>query len=438
MPPFGQGVDADSVRALFIAGMCTAAIAETHGVGQRRVQQLVADLRPEPLAEPDDEELSALIIHQQRRLGSSYGTQMMEGALYEAYPLLHCSRRRILNMLRVLYPLEFKAREDWARQRLERAHYEGHHWMYSVHLDFDGKLQEYGLYVGSMVEGVSRAQMALVCVTTKIPLVAYLALFLPFVLSYGFPEQLITDKGGEWILIVFVCNLMQECYRPHLPRPMHRAVEQSKCAFLHTLPAPPLIRCSGLALPVSTVLRFNSRLISRFNTRVEKFNYEINVRVFIPVRKLLNMMEAAALLDKDDPMHVGAFSALMQPLVQVGLDRLTKAWNHHRVKGVPGLPGSGGRPCERALRFPNPGQLLALPLGFDAVAEYEMWLTPLRREPEGAAAQDRLYGQPAAQQHRAAAVALICGGATIEELWEEILAGLYTRFVLMYVTRLNT
>ena len=156
------------------------------------------------------------------------------------------------------------------------------------------------------------------------------------------------------------------------------------------------------------------------------------------MRKLLNMMEAAALLDKDDPMHVGAFSALMQPLVQVGLDRLTKAWNHHRVKGVPGLPGSGGRPCERALRFPNPGQLLALPVGFDAVAEYEMWLTPLRREPEGAAAQDRLYGQPAAQQHRAAAVALVCGGSTIEELWEEILAGLYTRFVLMYVTRLNT
>ena len=224
-----HGVDADSVRALFIAGMCTAAIAATHGVGQRRVQQLVADLRPEPLAEPDDDELEALIILQRWRLGASYGTQMMEGALYEAYPLLHCSRRRILKMLRELYPLEFKAREDWARQRLERAHYEGHHWMYSVHLDFDGKLQEYGLYVGSMVEGVSRAQMALVCVTTKIPLVAYLAIFLPFVQNYGFPEQLITDKGQEWTLIVFVCNLMQARFRPHLQRSMHRAVEQSKC-----------------------------------------------------------------------------------------------------------------------------------------------------------------------------------------------------------------
>jgi hypothetical protein len=55
------GVDADSVRALFIAGMSTAAIAATHGVGQRRVQQLVADLRPEPLAEPDDDELEALM-----------------------------------------------------------------------------------------------------------------------------------------------------------------------------------------------------------------------------------------------------------------------------------------------------------------------------------------------------------------------------------------
>ena len=81
------GVDADSVRyvvrALFIAGMCTAAIAATHGVGQRRVQQLVADLRPEPLAEPDDDELEALIILQRWRLGASYGTQMMEGALYE-------------------------------------------------------------------------------------------------------------------------------------------------------------------------------------------------------------------------------------------------------------------------------------------------------------------------------------------------------------------
>jgi hypothetical protein len=36
MPPFGQGVDADSVRALFIAGMSTAAIAATHGVGDTR------------------------------------------------------------------------------------------------------------------------------------------------------------------------------------------------------------------------------------------------------------------------------------------------------------------------------------------------------------------------------------------------------------------
>ena len=88
MPPFGKGIDADGVRALFLDGVGTAAIAAAHGVGQRRVQQLVADLRPKPLAEPDDDELEALIIDQRRRLGSSYGTQMMEGALHEAYPHL--------------------------------------------------------------------------------------------------------------------------------------------------------------------------------------------------------------------------------------------------------------------------------------------------------------------------------------------------------------
>ena len=185
------------------------------------------------------------------------------------------------------------------------------------------------------------------------------------------------------------------------------------------------------------MLPCDSRLISRFNTRVEKFNYEINVRVFIPVRMLLNAMEAAAILDKDNPLHVGAFSTLMQPLVQIGLDRLTKAWNYHRVRAVRGLPGSGGRPVDRARRFPNPGTLLALPLGFDAVADYESVLPTLRREPQGAAAQDRLYRQPAAQQQRATGVAFACGGASSEQLWEEILHGNYMRFVLMYMARLH-
>ena len=49
---------------------------------------------------------------------------------------------------------------------------------------------------------------------------------------------------------------------------------------------------------------------------------EINVRVLAPIRLLLNMLESQQLLDKDDGLHVGAFSFIMSCLMQVGLDRL--------------------------------------------------------------------------------------------------------------------
>ena len=395
-------IDYDVVRALFAAGNSVPSIASKAGVGERRIRQVVCDLRPGPLPVPDDAELDTMIVEQRKQLGANYGIVMMEGALHFGYPGLQCSRRRIAAALQRLYPAEFKARVDWAVLRLERAHYDGHHFMHSVHLDFDGKFQEYGLHVGSMVEGVSRAEMALVALTTKIPIAAYLHIFLPFVLHYGFPDQLITDKGKEWVLIAFVCHLMHARYRPHVHRPMHHAVEQSK-----------------------------------FNTRVEKFNFEINVRCFIPLRLLTNAMEATAILDKLKPLHVGAFSTLMQPLLQVGLDRLAHVWNHHRVRAVRGLPGSGGRPCDRALKFPNPTPPMAVPVGFDGVAEYEAGLPALRREPEGAPQHDALYGQLAAQQQRAAGVANAVGGATHQQLWEDILAGQYRRFITGYVTYLQ-
>ena len=165
--------------------------------------------------------------------------------------------------------------------------------MYSVHLDFDGKFQEYGLQVGSMVEGVSRGEMGLVALTTKIPIVSYLNIFLPFVLAYSFPEQLITDKGQEWVLIVFVCQLLQARYRPHVVRSMHRAVEQSKCVHLRPAEDSATRRTCWRRIPCA----FDS-CTHRFNTRVEKFNYEINVRCYIPVRKLTNAMEEASTLDK--------------------------------------------------------------------------------------------------------------------------------------------
>ena len=108
---------------------------------------------------------------------------------------------------------------------------------------------------------------------------------------------------------------------------------------------------------------------------MERFNYEINMRVLVPFRRLINYMERRGLLDKDTPAHVCAFSALAQPLVQYGCDLLLAAWNEHSRAGVRSrgrqLPGSGGVPSERMRMYPHPGGQLRLPQGLDGVEEYE-------------------------------------------------------------------
>ena len=80
---------------------------------------------------------------------------------------------------------------------------------------------------------------------------------------------------------------------------------------------------------------------------MEKFNIEINVRVLAPLRLLINALEAAGRLDKDNDLQVGAFAAIAVLLMQTGLDRLRLAWNQHYVRPKTGLNGSGGRPVAR-------------------------------------------------------------------------------------------
>jgi len=148
-------------------------------------------------------------------------------------------------------------------------------------------------------------------------------------------------------------------------------------------------------------------------------------------------MEAAGILSISEPRHVGAFSTLMKPLMQVGLDRLRAVWNQHRVSGIPGWPGSGGRPLDRVRKYPPPSGRAALPAGFDAVAEYEAVMPALRREPIGAERRDSLYRQPAAQAQRTAAVALAVGGAGAVQMWDEIVNDEHTHFIAAYLVYLS-
>ena len=57
-------------------------------------------------------------------------------------------------------------------------------------------------------------------------------------------------------------------------------------------------------------------------TRVERFNFEINMRVLANIRALINAMEFDGLLDKNCHTHTVAFSCLMQPIM-CALERAT-------------------------------------------------------------------------------------------------------------------
>lgn len=392
-------LDKQQAQQLFLAGMTVAAIAADVGVSKRRVQQAVQNVRTDhpgqAMPTPDDATLDAMVMQQRMQLGPNYGRGMMAGALRAAHPGYAFGEHRVNETLARLFPDEHEARKSWAQMKLERGHYHAPYFGYSVHLDLDCKLQEYGLYIGAIVDGCSRCVCTLTALTDKLPITIYTALWMVFVAAHGFPDQLITDHGTEWLVVAFICHFMRYTFGMN-GRAAHSAVPSTR------------------------------------NIRVEKFNFEINVRVLIPIRTLLNEMEAAGIMDKHNHIQVGAFSSLMQPLMQVGLDRLRGAWNEHYVRSIRDRPGTGGKPNDRAARFPHPGGQLTFPPGFDGVAEYEQQYGPLRREREAAPTLDRWYGQPAAQQHRDAAVGAAFGGATAAQVWDEILAENYVRFLTAY------
>ena len=123
---------------------------------------------------------------------------------------------------------------------------------------------------------------------------------------------------------------------------------------------------------------------------MERFNYEINVRVLIAVRGAIFRLESLQRLDKTNHAHVGAIQYLARPLMQYGCDLLRLAWNQHKRRNLKGKPGTGGRPEELRRSRPHPGGQMQIPNGFDGVFEYEQASgRPLRRIPQTAALRDR-------------------------------------------------
>ena len=121
--------------------------------------------------------------------------------------------------------------------------------MHSVHLDLACKLQQYSLYVGAMIDGDSRLCCVLRSMCTKLTFVVFMSVYLPCVLEYGLPDQLVTDKGAEWDLAAFTQLAMQAMWYPHRLRMAHKYTTSTR----NVRPSLPLHRASQ-ALTLSPCL----------------------------------------------------------------------------------------------------------------------------------------------------------------------------------------
>ena len=262
---------------------------------------------------------------------------------------------------------------------------------------------EYGIYVACIIDGDSRMVLSLVAMQTKSAYWVYKLVLLPFLYIWGFPDQLVTDHGEEWCLSAFVCLFVQ-----------------SLTGWAR--------RAGRLAARATTSTR---------NQRVERFNRDLNVRNLIPVRMLVNHLQLRQLISRSDPRTLFAFSSLVLPLLQVGLDRHRAAHNEHDVRAVRGRPGSGGRPSVRAQRRPHPGPRLTAPTGFDPQRDpIAAWQaagrTPLPQDaPATSLHADALHGQPMRQAARALAMKQLMPDPAAA--WEELLAGNFVRFENAYI-----
>ena len=167
---------------------------------------------------------------------------------------------------------------------------------------------------------------------------------------------------------------------------------------------------------------------------MERFNFEINVRVLVPVRRLIYAMEKKGLLDKLQMDETRAFGYVLQPAVQYGLEMLQDAWNEHRRCAPVNMPNwMGGIPNQIARDRPAPRPPARLPPAWDGIKAYEMTTQrPLRRQPKHAEMRDALTGQPTRSwQQRERAVARIMGN-DMHTVWKELLDGTYGRIIRAY------
>ena len=118
----------------------------------------------------------------------------------------------------------------------------------------------------------------------------------PVLTSTGIFDQLRVDKGKEWVLLLFVQELLAD-HRYNQDRPAH----------------------------------FKSA--STDNYTIERIWPEVNSRINYPLNNILVDLEEREVFDLTDEAVKYCVSQYTCRVASVGMERFVKSWNSHKIQG---------------------------------------------------------------------------------------------------------
>lgn len=119
----------------------------------------------------------------------------------------------------------------------------------------------------------------------------------PVLTNTGIFDQLRVDMGKEWVLILFVQELLKR-----------QRQDQNRAAHVKTT--------------------------SKKNLTIERVWPEVNARVNYPIKRILNEMQEKGLLDMSSELIQFCVSWFTCEVAKVGMRRFVESWNAHKIKGT--------------------------------------------------------------------------------------------------------
>ncbi|KXJ27882.1 hypothetical protein AC249_AIPGENE2896 [Exaiptasia diaphana] len=264
------------------------------GFSERSVRRFCNENNISKRSGVDEAELHRMVKDVVSKVGPTWGRKMITGYLRSR--CVYAGERQVGQCLANVAPKFHEQRKNRAEQLKNPVPYNAEYFGHKLHIDQNEKLNMYGVVHVCAVDGYSGMIVSHALMPVKNNLLIYEHIYRQSILSYGMWDQLRTDHGREFALMLFIQDVLRE-HRTNVKR---------------------------LPYIQST---------SKKNHRIERMWVEMNLRVNYPVKRVLNSMVDDELLDINDDITKFAISWVAMRVCLVGCVQVIDAWNSHSVPG---------------------------------------------------------------------------------------------------------